>query len=138
MAKRVRKQNFSAAERLTLIEEYSSRKNILQQKFKNNATNKGKQQAWLEICETVNSVSGCVRSVGEIKEKWSKLSSEARAQLRARKYPPTGSGRVDEMPDLELFEVIFGDSDLIEGLGKDVGGFDSGEPAASPQGKAKT
>ena len=26
--------------------------------------------------------------------------------------PPTGSGKVDEMPDLELFEVIFGDSDL--------------------------
>ena len=54
------------------------------------------------------------------------------------KYPPTGSGKVDEMPDPELFEVIFGDSDLIEGLGKDVSGFDCGEPAASPQGKAKT
>ena len=41
----------------------------------------------------------------------------------------TGSVKVDEMPDLYLFEPLFGDSDLIEGLREDDGGFDSGESA---------
>ena len=142
MAKRVRKPNFSAAERAALIKEFSLRRSVLQQKFKTNSANKEKQKAWLEICEAINSVSKASRSVGGgVKEKWSKLSSEARVQLRARKYPPphpsptpTGSGQVDEMPDLHLFKPIFGDSDLIEGIGEDVGGFDSGNPAPN-QGK---
>lgn len=130
MAKRARKLNVSAAERAALIIEFSLRKNFLQQSSKQTA-NKEKQKAWFEICEAVNSVSKSGRSV-EVKEKWSKLSSEARVQLRARKYPsppPTGSGKVDEMLNLHLFELIFGDSNLIEGIGEDVGGFDSGDPA---------
>ncbi|KAK7480260.1 hypothetical protein BaRGS_00028536 [Batillaria attramentaria] len=103
MARRGRKQNFSSADRVALIEEFSLRKSVLQQKFKTTSASKDKQKAWLEICEAVTSVSTCGRTVVEVKEKWAKLSSEARAQLRARKYPPTGSGKVDEMPDLDLF-----------------------------------
>ena len=87
MPKRVRKGNFSPAERVTLIEEFSLRKDVLNQKFKTNSANKEKQNMWTEICEAVNSVSKVGRSVGELKEKWSKMSSEARSQLRARKYP---------------------------------------------------
>ena len=83
MAKRVRKPNFSAAERAALIEEFLLRKTVLQQNFKTNCANKKKQKAWLEICEAVNSVSKASRSVGEVKEKWPKFSSEARVQLRA-------------------------------------------------------
>lgn len=83
--------------------------------------------AWAEVTAAINAVSPVERSVAEVKEKWSKLSSEARAQLRARKFPPTGSGKAIEMPDLELFENIFENSDLIEGISTDVRGFDSGE-----------
>ena len=49
MAKRVRKANFSAAERAALVEEFSLRKSVLQLKFKTNSANKEKQKAWLEI-----------------------------------------------------------------------------------------
>ena len=116
-------------ERTTLIEEYIARKDILQQKFKTANTNKAKQTAWAEVTAAVNSVSPVERSVTEVKEKLTKLTSEARTQLRARKYPPTGSGKAVEMPDLEHFEPIFAHSDLIEGISDDIGGFDSGEPS---------
>ena len=126
-AKRAGKRNFNSTERITLIEEFAARKDILQQKFKSSLTNKKKQEAWAEVTAAVNAVSPVERSVTEVKEKWSKLSSDARAQLCACKFPPTGSGKVIEMPDLELFEPMFENSDLIEGISMDVGGFESGE-----------
>ena len=49
MPKRVRKGNFSPAERVTLIEEFSLRKDVLNQKFKTNSANKEKQNMWTEI-----------------------------------------------------------------------------------------
>ena len=132
--KRPRKPNFSTSERITLIEEYNARKDILQQKFKTSLTNQKKQKAWAEVTTAVNSVSTVVRTVAEIKEKWLKLSSEAREQLRARKFPPTGSGKAVEMPELDLFEPIFVSSDLIEGIPREDGGFDAGDESPPTQG----
>ena len=125
--KRHRKKNFTTAETLALIEEFSTRKRVLQSKLKSTLSNKDKQKAWEAVTAAVNAVGLVERSVAEVKEKWCKLSSEARAQLRARKHPPTGSGKAVEMPNLELFENIFYDSDLIEGIAAERGGFDSGD-----------
>lgn len=125
--KRARKRNFTSSETLTLIEEFAARKEILQSKFKASLTNKEKQKAWAELTAAVNSASPVDRSVAEVKEKWSKLSSEARTQLRARRNPPTGSGKAVEMPDLDVYAYIFGNSDLIEGISTTAGGFDSGD-----------
>ena len=124
--KRARKRNVTSNEVLTLIEEFSSRKDLLQSKFKSKLTNKKKQQAWAEVTAAVNAVSLVERSVAEIKEKWYKLTPEARTQLRSRKYSPTGSGKAIEMPHLDLFADIFCDSDLIGGVSAELGGFDSG------------
>ena len=132
--KRQRKPNFSSLERITLIEEYCARKDILQQKFKSSLTNQNKQKAWAEVTFAVNAVSAVERTVTEIKEKWMKLSSEAREQLRARKFPPTGSGKAVEMPDLDLFEPIFASSDLIVGIPPEAGGFDAGDESPPTRG----
>eukprot|EP00745_Piridium_sociabile_P021035 TRINITY_DN32388_c0_g1_i3.p2 TRINITY_DN32388_c0_g1~~TRINITY_DN32388_c0_g1_i3.p2 ORF type:complete len:155 (-),score=21.24 TRINITY_DN32388_c0_g1_i3:90-554(-) len=124
-AKKMRKRNFTASETLTLIEEYKARKEVLQGKFRSNLTNKEKQRAWQQVSEAVNSVGVVQRTVNEVKEKWSKLSTEAKVQLRARKNPPTGSGKSEEMPNLDIMGEIFEGSTLIEGIVH--GGFDSGE-----------
>ena len=56
MLKRVRKGIFSPAERAALIEEFSLRKDVLNQKIKTNSASKEKQNMWIEICEAVNIV----------------------------------------------------------------------------------
>jgi hypothetical protein len=124
-SKRPRKRNFTSNEVLTLIEEFTCRKDLLQSKFKSTITNQNKQKAWAEVTAAVNAVSPVERSVADVKEKWGKLASEARTQLRSRKHPPTGSGKAIEMPNLDLFADIFGDSDLIGGILAEMGGFDS-------------
>ena len=88
--KRHRKKNFTIAKTLALIEEFSTRKRVLQSKLKSTLSNKDKQKAWEAVTAAVNAVGLVERSVAEVKEKWCKLSSEARAQLRARKLWKSG------------------------------------------------
>ena len=47
---------------------------------------------------------------------------------KTNKKQEDGSGKIDEMPDLNLIEPLFRDSELIVGHSEDVGGYDSCDP----------
>ncbi|XP_025085946.1 myb/SANT-like DNA-binding domain-containing protein 4 [Pomacea canaliculata] len=125
-ARKARKANFSNCEDVAIIESYRKQKHVLQSKFKSTVTNRKKQTAWTEVTNAVNSVSAVCRTTKEVKERWVKLTKKAKAQLRARKYPPTSSGKNDEMANLDVMaDILLGESDLTDGIAE--GGIDAGD-----------
>ena len=123
---RPRKDNFTNNEILAFIDAYGRRKTILQRRFKSTLSYRDKKLAWGALTADVNAVSCARRKPGELKKKWQKLSSEARADLAKRKHPGTGGGPPPkERPYTDVIaDSVFGEvSALIDGVegGVDVG-----------------
>lgn len=126
-AKRSRSLNFTEAEDHALLSAYADNRETLQSKLKTNVTNRIKKNAWENVLQSVNAVARVTRTSQQIKDRWVTLKRTGTAQLRARKYPPTGGGKPPEMPNLELIEIILGEKTfLIDGICGE-GPYDSGD-----------
>lgn len=75
-----------------LIEAYECRKYFLQPKFKSSVTIKDEKNAWALMLVSVTSLSTVRRTAGEIRRKWTKLTSEAKSYPAKRKCLNTGGG----------------------------------------------
>ena len=87
---RSRKDNFVHDEIVALIQAYARSTKILQRRCKSTLSNCAKKLAWDAVTADVNVVSRSHRSAHELKRKWQKLASEARADLARRQHPDTG------------------------------------------------
>lgn len=106
--KRSRSQNWSKSEisqlkALVLEHEY-----VLNQKHSNEVTNKKKKLIWDTICQEINLMGVCKRTVDEVKTKW---SNETRRLKRSfsdyqREQKKTGGGPPPKSPSSEDERVI--------------------------------
>ena len=92
LQQRNRKHNFTHAEIVALIEAYGQRKEVLHGRLKSTLSNVDKKKGWEAVATKVNAVSTTLRSVEELKKRWQKLASDAKADLAKRKHPGTGGG----------------------------------------------
>ena len=123
---RNRKDNFTHAEIVALIQAYGQRKELLQGRFKSTLSNRDKKKGWDAVAAEVNALSTTLRSVEDLKKKWRKLASEARADLARRKSPGTRGGpRHKEGVYTDLIADIFGDQSALSGGVQ--GGIDVGD-----------
>ena len=84
--KKTRKLNFSNAENLFLVEKYEQYKDMLEAKHKDANTNRKKRDIWIAIIEQHNSrFSDCTRTELELKNRLTKLKSESKECLLAKK-----------------------------------------------------
>ena len=123
---RHRKDNFTHAEIVALIQAYGRRKELLQGRLKSTLSNRDKKKGWNAVTAEVNALSTTLRSVEDLKKKWQKLASEARADLARRKHPGTRGGpRHKEGEYTDLIADIFGDQSALPG--RVHGGIDVGD-----------
>ena len=76
--KRVRKANFSLAERTCIIDNYEKHREILTSKYTNSLTKKRKREQWQAITNMVNSFGVANRTPKEVKFKWIDLYGDVR------------------------------------------------------------
>ncbi|XP_046561610.1 myb/SANT-like DNA-binding domain-containing protein 4 [Haliotis rubra] len=123
-----RRPNWSEEEKTSLVEEVSKRLDRLSSKFKGCGSIKGtkmKEQAWMEIAETLNMKSNFVkRTVEEVKKQYANIKQRAKDKADAIRRPKTGGGPKPPSPSLPEAMVLedLADRPNLQGL---VDGFDS-------------
>ncbi|XP_046546178.1 myb/SANT-like DNA-binding domain-containing protein 4 [Haliotis rubra] len=119
--KRKRRKNFSAEEENAIQAMFQENAEILNKKFSNEVTNKGKAAIWQKITDCVNNKGVCFRTVDQVKEKWGNMAQKAKKTFSNYKMQQrkTGGGP----PPLEMSQAT---ATIIESM-KDTASF-SGVP----------
>ena len=77
---------------------------IIFNKFTDTVTNEKKERAWKQITDSINSVSKTLRTVDEVRRKWSDWSSitKGKDSQQKREARKTGGGKAE---DVQISEV---------------------------------
>jgi len=118
--KRGKKRNFTNCEVEILVGEVETRQNILFGGHSIGITNAKKATEWQHVADAVNSASAQVRTVAEIKKKWSDIKVEAKKRLASHRQSACATGGGKGAPELtppmdEKLAGIIGES-LLSGV----------------------
>ena len=90
--RRERSQNFTFDEDRVLREQYTKNQEYLTSPHNNTVTNKGKNDIWKNIAESVSSLGYAVRSDSACRTRWKNLTSTAKQVFNEYKYAQNGTG----------------------------------------------
>lgn len=129
---RKRATPFSEAERLALTEAIRDRYGILFGALGPEVTFKAKTVAWKEVLEAVNKVSGNLRTMQQLKEKYKNLKKEAisKAAHNTKEFKKTGGGAA------EVFELDASSQAILDTMPKaSIHGIEDGIDTSIQKGK---
>ncbi|XP_069114812.1 myb/SANT-like DNA-binding domain-containing protein 4 [Argopecten irradians] len=131
--KRQRGKNFDAEETILLTELVEKNIGLLNSKLTNTITNQRKQTVWVSIAAQVSSLGKSVRTVKDVKTKWSNITTSAKKEFSAHKIysKGTGGGPAPKPMDATTERVVelFKDSPNFIGLG----GMESSMPTPAQE-----
>lgn len=129
---KVRNANFSRQEVEVLVEEVSTRRELLLGKFNSVTTAAAKKRGWDCVAREVTAVGVMQRDGKAIKKKFTDMKTKAKKKgaARARELRKTGGGQPEKIhidPVEERMLEVIGET-AVEGI---VGGFDTQEEAGT-------
>jgi hypothetical protein len=125
---RKRSVNYSGDEVEVLTTEVSRRNKVLFSKLQGPITAASKEKGWAEVAKAVSAVGSSVRTIADVKKKWSCMKSSTKARLSGlrRDQAATGGGAPD-LPAMSAAEdrilQVMGDV-CVSGIS---GGVDSAD-----------
>ncbi|KAJ8256710.1 hypothetical protein COCON_G00188620 [Conger conger] len=98
--KKARKRNFSQCEIEVLVGEVDTRKKMLFGGHSVGITNAKKVLEWQHVADAVNTVGSAVRTIADIKKKWSDIKLDAKKRIAMHRQSVCATGGGEGTPEL--------------------------------------